>query len=51
VIILSRPNDGRSNNVKKPYQSPEIEITEFEPAETIATGSGDNPPGADPVIY
>ncbi len=30
--------------MKKPYESPEIEITEFEITENI-TASGDEPPG------
>mgnify|MGYP000442279999 CR=1 FL=1 len=37
--------------MKKPYESPEIEITEFEIAETITSSGGDNPPGGTPGVY
>lgn len=36
--------------MKKPYESPEIEITKFEIAENI-TSSGDDPPGAPGGVY
>lgn len=47
--MLSKIKMMEVNVMKKPYESPEIEITEFEISETI-TGSGD-PPGGDTGVW